>query len=121
MRCLRSLLGARYRPGMPNADVLYRCRLPSVHLVLSRSRLRWVGHVGRMGYDRLPKQLLFARSDGPRPRGRPPKAWSQLVAGELAHVASVNSKWPAAFTWPQWQKVCDRRRLWRRILREMPG
>ena len=56
-----------------NAAVLKRCRMPSVDFQLRRSRLRWLGHVGRMDFVRVPKMLLFARLEGPRPPGRPPK------------------------------------------------
>ena len=117
VRCLRSLLGGAV--GLSNAAVLERCCMPSVDLQLRRSRLRWLGHVGRMDFARVPKVLLFARLDGPRPSGRPPKPWSQLMAGELAHVAYVNPRWPAGVDWTEWQDVCQRRRAWRRILKAM--
>ena len=119
LRCLRSLLGGGCPPGLSNASVLARCRMPSVDLLLRRSRLRWLGHVGRMDFARVPKQLLFARLEGPRPPGRPPKPWSQLMAGEVAHVASVNPRWPVAQPWTKWQAVCPGRRGWRRVIKAM--
>ena len=41
------------------------------------------------------------------------------MAGELAHVASVNPRWPAVVDWTEWQDVCKGRRAWRRILKAM--
>ena len=119
MRCVRSMLGGCCPMGLTNASILRHCRLPSVDLLLRRSRMRWLGHIGRMAFTRVPKQLVFAGLEGPRPRGGSHKPWSQLVAGEVAHVASVNAKWPVAYEWCQWEGACQDKVAWRRVIKAM--
>jgi hypothetical protein len=40
-----------------------------------KSRMRWVGHVGRMGEKRNAYRLLVGKPEGRRPLGRPRRRW----------------------------------------------
>ena len=52
--------------------------------IIRECRLRWLGHVGRMGNERLPKGMLYARTEeGQRNRGRPRKSWAELTCSDL--------------------------------------
>ena len=42
---------------------------------IERRKLRWYGHLVRMAEDRKPRQILEARREGKRGRGRPRKVW----------------------------------------------
>jgi hypothetical protein len=44
--------------------------LTNLHLVISNRKLRWVGHVKRMDWSRLPRKFLTSWVDAPRCKGR---------------------------------------------------
>ena len=55
--------------------------------IIKERGLRWLGHVGRMGNERLPKRMLFARTkEGQRNRGRPKKSWAELARDDLVQI-----------------------------------
>jgi len=48
--------------------------------ILQTRRLKYYGHVTRMGNDRLPQVLLHGYMHGRRPKGRPEKNWLTIFA-----------------------------------------
>jgi hypothetical protein len=40
-------------------------------------RIRWLGHLERMGKDRMPKKIFTQELEGTRRRGRPRKRWKE--------------------------------------------
>ena len=57
--------------------------------ILSERRLRWVGHVRRMGPERIPKALLYGElAEGERKRGRPCLRFKDVCKRDmaLAHI-----------------------------------
>jgi hypothetical protein len=44
---------------------------PSIIRIMKSRRMRWVGHVARMGEKRNTYRLLVGKSEGRRPLGRP--------------------------------------------------
>jgi hypothetical protein len=44
---------------------------PNIVRVIKSRRMRWAGHVARMGEGRGVYRVLVGRSEGKRPRGRP--------------------------------------------------
>jgi hypothetical protein len=42
---------------------------------IERRKLRWYGHLVKTAEDRKPRQILEARTEGKRGRGRPRKVW----------------------------------------------
>ena len=62
---------------------------------MQQYRLRWLGHLGRMGDDRLPKRVLFGRMEGRRPRGRPPRSFADVVEEDVQwmHLPRGASSW----------------------------
>jgi hypothetical protein len=45
--------------------------LPNIVRVVKSRRMRWVGHVARMGEERDVHRVLVGKPDGKRPLGRP--------------------------------------------------
>ena len=56
---LRKLFGIKWKDKIPDTEVLALAGLPSIHTLLKKSQLRWVGHMGHMPDNWLPKKLLF--------------------------------------------------------------
>jgi hypothetical protein len=44
---------------------------PSIITIMKAKRMRWAGHVARMGEDRNAYMLLVGKPEGRRPLGRP--------------------------------------------------
>jgi len=42
-------------------------------------RITWLGHLERMGEDRMPKKIFPQELEGTRRRGRPRKGWREEV------------------------------------------
>jgi hypothetical protein len=48
---------------------------PSIIRIIKPRRMRWAGHVARMGEKRNVYRLLVGKPDGKRPLGRPRCRW----------------------------------------------
>ena len=73
-RCLRHILGWRLSDRWPTEELLRRCRVSTIDIMLEQHQLRWLGHIGRMGEDRIAKQIMYSTMDGEgrrRRRGNP--------------------------------------------------
>jgi hypothetical protein len=49
--------------------------LPNIVRVVKSRRMRWAGHVARMGQGRGVHRFLVGKSEGKRPLGRPRRKW----------------------------------------------
>jgi hypothetical protein len=56
-----------------------------IRIVKSR-RMRWVGHVARMGEKRNVCRLLVGKPDGKRPPGRPRRRWIDNIKMHLLEI-----------------------------------
>ena len=97
---------------VPNQVLFRRSGIPSMEEVLRARRLKWLGHVARMGSERVAKQLLFAHEvpGGTRPVGRPHLMWADLARADLeARRAQLRGRrWYAvAQDKGQWAAVVD--------------
>ena len=45
--------------------------MESLDQLVAARKLRWAGHVARMGHERLPRRFLTSWIRNPRPHGRP--------------------------------------------------
>jgi hypothetical protein len=63
------------------------CMVCTVHLVLLRvikaRRMRWAGHVARMGKVRGAYNILVGRPEGRRPLGRSRRRWEDNIKMDL--------------------------------------
>ena len=62
---------------------MLRLHLDAIDVYVARRQLRWVGHVLRMDYSRLPRRMLTAWVPHPRPRGAPRFTSGRTVAKAL--------------------------------------
>ena len=72
-------------------------------------RMRWAGHVQRLGEDRLSKRALKAEEGGRR-RGRPKLGWKDCVKPDLER-AGMNSQ--------EWKTIAEDRGRWRELTTKM--
>ena len=59
---------------------------PSIFRVIKSRRMRWAGHVERMGERRGIGRVLDGRSEGKRPFGRPRCRWEDNIGRDLQEV-----------------------------------
>jgi hypothetical protein len=59
-----------------------------VRVVKSR-RMRWAGHVARMGEVRAVHRVLVGRPEGRKPLGRPRRRWKDNIKINLQEVGGV--------------------------------
>ena len=72
LRSLQRILGISWSDHISNEAVHNKSCIPSIQAILSKHRLRWLGHVKRMDDSRLPKLLLFGQlATGTHAVGRP--------------------------------------------------
>jgi hypothetical protein len=53
--------------------------LPNIVRVVKSRRIRWAGHVARMGEDRGVYRVLVGKPEGERPLGRPRCRWEDNI------------------------------------------
>ncbi|KAJ4430145.1 hypothetical protein ANN_22355 [Periplaneta americana] len=56
-------------------------------------RLRWAGHVARMGESRNAYRVLVGRPKGKRPLGRPTRRWEDNIKMDLREVGYDDREW----------------------------
>jgi hypothetical protein len=77
----------KYKEGLNNI----RCE-KLVRVVKSR-RMRWAGHVARMGEDRGVYRLLVGKPEGKRPLGRPRRRWEDNIKMDFQEVGGGRGNW----------------------------
>jgi len=63
-----------------------------VHVIKSR-RMRWAGHVERMGEERGVYRALVGKPEGRRPLGRPRRRWMDNIRMDLQEVGCGYVDW----------------------------
>jgi len=61
--------------------------------VTKSRRMRWVGHVARMGEERGVYRVLVGKPEGRRPLGRPRRRWVDNIRMELQAVGCWYMDW----------------------------
>jgi hypothetical protein len=61
------------------------CTHPQISLGKSR-RMRWAGHVARMGEERKVYRVLVGKPEGKRPLGRPRCRWEDGIIMDLREI-----------------------------------
>ena len=67
--------------------------LPNIVRVVKSRRMRWAGHVARMGEDRGVHRVLVGKSEGKRPLGRPRRRWEDNIKMDLQEVEGGRGDW----------------------------
>jgi hypothetical protein len=66
-----------------NAELHGLYCLPTIIRMMKARRMRWAGHVARMGDVRRAYKILVGRPEGRRPLGRPRRRWEDKVKMDL--------------------------------------
>jgi hypothetical protein len=67
--------------------------LPNIVRVIKSRRMRWAGHVARMGEERGVYRVLVGKSEGKRPLGRPRRRWVDNIRMDLQGVGCGYMDW----------------------------
>jgi hypothetical protein len=66
---------------------------PSIIRVIKSRRMRWAGHVARMGERRGAYRALVGKSEGRRPLVRPRRRWEDNIKMDLREVGWGGADW----------------------------
>jgi len=80
--------------------------LPNIVRVVKLRRMRWVGHVARMGEERGVHRVLVGKPAGKRPLGRPRRRWEDNIKMDLWEVGGVGD----------WMGLAQDRDRWRALV-----
>jgi hypothetical protein len=67
--------------------------LPNIVRAVKSRRMRWVGHVARMGEDRGVHRVLVRKPEEKRPLGRPRRRWEDKIKMDLQEVGRGRGDW----------------------------
>ena len=67
--------------------------LPNIVRVVKSRRMRWAGHVARIGQGREVYRFLVGKPEGKRPLGRPRRRWEDNIKMDLQEVGGGCGDW----------------------------
>jgi hypothetical protein len=70
---------------------------PDIIRQVKSRRMRWAGHVARMGKERKVYKILVGKPEGKRPLGRPRRRWEDGVRMDLRETGlgvRIGFDWP---------------------------
>ena len=69
-----------------NEELSDLCSLPNIVRVVKSRRMRWAGHVARMGEGKGVHKVLVGKPVGKRPQRRPGRSWEDNIKMDLQEV-----------------------------------
>jgi hypothetical protein len=66
---------------------------PNIVRVIKSRRMRWAGHVARMGKGRGVYRVLVGKPEGKRQVGRPRRRWEDNIKMDLGEIGIDGAKW----------------------------
>jgi len=66
---------------------------PNIVRVIKSRRMRWAGHVARVGKKKGGYRVLMGKPEGKRPRGRPRRRWEDNIKMDLQEVGCGVMDW----------------------------
>ena len=120
-RCVRTIAGINMwhvkEYKITSAIALERAGLKGIEVYVYRRQLRWIGHVSRMKWDRLPRKFLTAWCNHERPLGRPVYRWSEGAEKAIQSAGLTLENWSvAAANRAQWGALVNPERAERERL-----
>jgi hypothetical protein len=61
--------------------------------MIKSMRMRWAGHVARMGETRIVYRILMGKPEGNRPLGRPRRRWADNIKMDLRKIGWDGIDW----------------------------
>jgi hypothetical protein len=62
-----------------NEELNYLYSSPNISWVIKSRRMKWAGHVARLGKRRVVYRVLVRKTEGKRPLGRPKRGWEDNI------------------------------------------
>ena len=99
LRLLRRIFGPkRYEVTwewrkLHNDELNHLYSSPNIVRVINSRRMRWAGHVARMGEGRGVYRVLVGKPEGKRPLGRPRRRWENNIKMDLQEVGCGGMDW----------------------------
>jgi hypothetical protein len=59
---------------------------PRIIRIINSWRMRWAGHVARMGEERNVYRILVGKPEGKRPLGKPRRRWENIITMDLREI-----------------------------------
>ena len=101
-RMLTLICGVALSDRVSSIEILRRCGLEDVFVVMRKRRLAWFGHVYRRNEEDNPlRRIMLTETPGRRPRGRAKKTWKECLkqdmeaAGVQETTAEDRAAWSA--------------------------
>ena len=111
-RCVRAMCRVSrkhtWEHHISTAQLERRLGLDPIDIYISRRQLRWLGHVRRMDYERLPRRMLSSWVACTRPRGAPPMTYGRSI-GRALDDFHIDRR--------TWMDLAADRSAWRETLR----
>jgi hypothetical protein len=76
-----------------NEELPNWCSSSSIIRRIKSRRMRWAGHVARMGEKRNPYRILMGKPKGRRPLGRPSRRWVDNIKMDLREIGWDGMDW----------------------------
>jgi hypothetical protein len=76
-----------------NAELNDLYSLPNIVRVVKSKRMRWAGHVARLGEGRVVHRVLVGKPEGRRSIGRPKRRWEDNIKRDLEEVGGGCGDW----------------------------
>ena len=110
--CLRRILRIPWMEKVTGVEVRRRCcGQPTIEEILRQRRMRWLGHVQRMGPERQPKAMYWGMREGERKQGRQRKTWTQQARQDLKELRETQD----------WMWKCQDRGAWVKLIKPTAG
>jgi hypothetical protein len=88
-RVLKRAFGTKRDEVTGERRKLHNEELNDIVRVVKSRRMRWAGHVARMGEWRVVHRVLVGKPEGRRPLGRPRHRWEDNIKRDLEEVGGV--------------------------------
>ena len=76
-----------------NEELNDLCSSPNIVRVIKSRKMRWVGHVARLGEKREVYRVLVGKPEGKRPMGKPRRKWADNIRMDLQEVGCGYMDW----------------------------
>jgi hypothetical protein len=112
-RVLRSVFGPKRDEvsgewrKLHNEELSDLYSIPTIVRVVKVRRMRWAGHVARVGEGRDVHRVLVGKHEGKKPVGRPRRRWEDNIKMDLQEVG-----WGCA----DWMELAQDRDMWRTLV-----